>query len=445
MSNVSVIGGGYVGLIAAAGFANLGHNVTLLEIDPHKKRSLERGMFAIDEPDLPSMWERNQKKGRIHVTDNYVKGLLDAEFAFIAVGTPSTCTGKPDLKNVHLAAKSIAETSSGPLIVVIKSTVPVGTAEVVTEILARYSRNGHRFSVVSNPEFLREGYAIHDFLIPNRIVIGGSDQKAIDAVVRLYDNVDSPLVTCDNKTAEMSKYASNVFLATRISFMNEIALLCEEYHINISRIAEIMGLDPRFGKGYLSAGLGWGGSCLPKDVDAIIHMAKSRGIKLRLISAAQQINQQQPQLVLKKLHRLLGSFENKTIGILGLAFKPNTRDMRCASSVTLISLLREQGCLIKAYDPSAMEASAEIMPDINYCADPYEVADGSDALVLVTEWSEFKQLDMSAIRSSMKRPIFIDGRNFYDAEAMIEEGFVYEGIGRRRVGTSVGNEVAPVS
>jgi len=445
VTKVSVIGGGYVGLVTAAGFADLGHSVCVLEIDPCKTRSLERGILTIDEPGLPESWQRNREQGRISVTGDYIKGLLDAEFAFVSVGTPSTRTGRPDLKSLYTAVRRIAETASGPLVVVVKSTVPVGTAEVVAGILARYGRDGRRFAVVSNPEFLREGYAVHDFMNPTRIVIGGSDRKAIDAVAGLYERIKAPVITCDNRTAEMSKYASNVFLAARISFMNEIASLCEEYGVNVSRIAEIMGFDPRFGKGYLNAGLGWGGSCLPKDVDGILHMAKSRGVKLRMISAAQKINKQQPQLVMEKLHRLLGPLENKTIGILGLAFKPNTCDMRCASSVTLISLLREQGCSIKAYDPLAMKAAAELGLEISYCADAYEVARDSDALVLVTEWGEFKDLAMSVLCSSMTNPVFIDGRNFFDPDAMLEAGFLYEGIGRRTSGKPAISEAAPVN
>lgn len=437
MSNISVIGAGYVGLVTAACFAELGHKIGLLEIDPEKLSALERGILPINEPGLSDLWQRNQEEGRICVTGNYIEGLLGAKFAFIAVGTPPTRNGKPNLKWVRQAAKSIAEAASGPLIVVLKSTVPVGTADLVAGILDRYGRNGHSLPVVSNPEFLREGLAVFDFMNPARIVVGGSDQNAAEAVARLYKPLDSPLIICDNKTAEMSKYASNVFLATRISFMNEIALLCDECGIDVVKVAEIMGMDPRFGRGYLSAGLGWGGSCLPKDVSALIHMAKTQRVPLRLVNAVQQINKQQPHLVIKKLRRLLGPLEGKTIGILGLPFKPNTDDLRGATSLVLISLLKEQGCWVKAYDPVAMEAAVEIMSEVTYCADGYEVAKGSDALVLVTEWDEFKELDMRIVSSLMNRPIIIDGRNFYDPEAMIQAGFVYEGIGRRGVQSPV--------
>lgn len=432
MSNISVIGAGYVGLATAACFAELGHKVTLLEIDTDKVTALENGIIPINEPGLTEMWQRNKKAGRITVTGHYIDGLLGAEYAFIAVGTPAATNGKPDLKWVRLAAKNIAEAASGPMVVVIKSTVPVGTAEIVNRILAYNSRNGHNLPVVSNPEFLREGAAVYDFMHPSRVVIGSSSPEAIEAVAGLFKPLDSPLVTCDNRTAEMSKYACNAFLATRISFINEIALLCDEYGTDVVTVAKIMGLDPRFGSDYLNAGLGWGGSCLPKDLKGLIHMAKSRGFPVRLLRAVQQINQQQIYIVIRKLHWLLGSLENKTIGILGLAFKPNSDDIREARSLLILSLLEDQGCRIKAYDPDpvAMHEASKHKLEINYCTDAYEVAKDSDALVLVTEWEEFKDLDMPALASMMNQPIMVDGRNLYDPDEMIQAGFIYEGIGR---------------
>jgi UDPglucose 6-dehydrogenase len=437
MSNICVIGAGYVGLVTATGFAELGHKLSLVEIDTGKLCSLKRGEVPIHEPGLKKPFQRHLTEGNIRVTDNYIDGLLNAEFAFIAVGTPSTNNGKPDLKWVRQAARSIAESASGPLTVVIKSTVPVGTACLVSKILTRYCQNGHKFPVVSNPEFLREGLAVFDFMNPARIVVGGSNPAASEAVVKLYQTLGAETIVCDSETAEMSKYACNVFLATRISFMNELALLCDEYGVDIVKVASIMGLDPRFGKGYLSAGLGWGGSCLPKDIRGVIHMAKSRGIPLRLIRAVQQINHQQARIVVNKLRRILGPLEGTTIGILGLAFKPDSDDMREASSLNLISLLREQGCNIKAYDPVAMEAASRLAHDITYCADAYEVARGSHALVLATEWAEFKELDLPLLASLMRRPVMIDGRNIYSPETMSHAGFIYEGIGRRTAETSI--------
>ncbi len=430
MKNIAVIGAGYVGLVTAACFAELGHRVNLIEIDIEKIKRLNRDVLPINEPGLDELWQRNRGEGRLQVTNSYIEGLKDAEFAFIAVGTPSGTTGRPDLRWVRLAAREIAQSASAPLTVVIKSTVPVGTAETVENIIAESGRNGHRFPVVSNPEFLREGAAVYDFMNPTRVVVGAYDSSLADAVADLYRPIDFPLVKCDNKTAEMSKYASNVFLATRISFMNEMALLCSEYGVDIVKVAEIMGLDPRFGKDYLNAGLGWGGSCLPKDVRGLINMAKSRGIPLRIVRAVQQINQQQPYMVLTILRRLLGSLGGKTIGILGLSFKPDSDDIREARSLSVISLLEDAGCRIRAYDPMAMEAVARLMTGVTCCKDAYETARDADALVLVTEWREFLELDLPLLASLMNQPVMVDGRNLYDPEAMSRAGFVYEGIGR---------------
>jgi UDPglucose 6-dehydrogenase len=363
--------------------------------------------------------------------DDYVKGLQDSEFVFITVGTPSATNGKPDLTWVRSAAKSIAQARSGPMIVVLKSTVPVGTADIVARIIARHGRSNSRLPVVSNPEFLREGLAIFDFMHPTRIVIGSDDHNAADAVAELYKPLNSPVIMCDSGTAEMSKYASNVFLATRISFINEIALLCDKFGVDVAKVAKVAGLEPRCGDGYLGAGLGWGGSCLPKDVKGLLYMAKSRGASSQLARSVLRINQRQPLVVVGKLKRLLGSLKGKTVGILGLSFKPDSDDMREASSLYVIPLLEMESCQIRAYDPAAMKTAARLLPTVAYCANAYEVATGSDALLLVTDWDEFKDLDMRRIRSLMNYPIVIDGRNLYDPDEMIEAGFIYEGVGRR--------------
>ncbi len=430
MSKISVIGAGYVGLVTAVCFAELGHKISLIEIDPDKVKCLKRGALPLSERDLPELWRQNWEAGRLSVTSDYAQGLADSEFAFIAVGTPSTSNGKPDLKWVRSATKSIAEAANRPMVIVLKSTVPVGTADIVAGILARSGHNGHRFPVVSNPEFLREGMAVFDFMHPDRVVVGASDQNAADAVAALYEPLDSPIMKCDNRTAELSKYASNAFLAARISFINEIALLCDEYDVDVTQVSRIMGMDPRFGNGYLNAGLGWGGSCLPKDVKGLIHMGKSRGVPLPLVRAIQQTNERQPYVVTNKLHELLGSLEGKTIGILGLSFKPDSDDIREARSLLVISLLKKHGCQVKAYDPLAMKTTAEFFPDVTYCADAYEVAAGSDALILVTEWDEFKELDMRKVASLMNRPVLVDGRNLFDPKEMVQAGFIYDGIGR---------------
>jgi len=430
---ISIIGAGYVGLVTAACFAELGHQVTLLETDLEKSTALQAGVLPVHEQGLPELWHRHWASGRLFLTNDYEQGLEGSEFVFIAVGTPSTTNGRPDLRWVRSAARGIAEAANGPLIVINKSTVPVGTVDLVSRIISRYKRNNHDFALVSNPEFLREGLAVFDFLNPTRVVVGSEDMNAAKAVAQLYEPLDCPIIICDAATAEMSKYASNALLAARISFINEIALLCDKLGVDIVDVAKVAGMEPRCGDGYLGAGLGWGGSCLPKDVRGLIHMAKNQRIHAPLLRSVLKVNLRQPRMAVTKLQGLLGSIRGKTIGILGLSFKPNTDDMREASSLAVISLLEEQGCRIKAYDPAAMRTAARLMPMVTYCANAYDVAEGSDALVLITEWDEFKELDMRRVSSSMNCPILIDGRNFYDPEEMIQAGFIYEGIGRGKI------------
>lgn len=439
---ISIIGAGYVGLVTAACFAELGHQVTLLETDLEKSAALQAGVLPVHEQGLPELWHRHWANGRLFLTNDYEQGLEDSEFVFIAVGTPSTTNGKPDLRWVRSAARGIAEAANGPLIVINKSTVPVGTVDLVSRIISRYKRNNHDFALVSNPEFLREGLAVFDFLHPTRVVVGSEDMNAAKAVAQLYEPLDCPIIICDAATAEMSKYASNALLAARISFINELALLCDKLGVDIVDVARVAGMEPRCGDGYLGAGLGWGGSCLPKDVRGLIHMAKNQRIHAPLLRSVLKVNLRQPRMAVTKLQGLLGSIRGKTVGILGLSFKPNTDDMREASSLAVISLLEEQGCRIKAYDPAAMRTAARLMPMVTYCANAYDVAEGSDALVLVTEWDEFKELDMRRVSSSMNCPILIDGRNFYDPEEMIQAGFIYEGIGRGKISRK--NKVLPL-
>jgi UDPglucose 6-dehydrogenase len=442
MKFISVIGAGYVGLVTAACFAELGNKVTLIEIDPRKIRLLEQGIMPVHEQRLPEIWRRHRINGRLRLTSDYDQGLKDSEYVFICVGTPSTSNGKPDLRSVRSAAKSIAKAARGHIVVVSKSTVPVGTADLVHKIILRHKKHDLDFAVVSNPEFLREGCAVLDFLNPIRVVIGSSDVLAAQAVAQLYQSFDCPIIMCDAGTAELAKYASNAFLATRISFINEIALLCDKFGVNVVDVARVVGMEPRCGDGYLGAGLGWGGSCLPKDVRGLIHMSQSQGLDSSLLRSVLRVNVRQPKVAVRKLQTILGSLNGKTVGILGLAFKPNSDDMREASSLALIALLQEQGCRIKAYDPQAMDKAAELISHIICCADAYEVARDSEALVLVTEWDEFKQLDMKKLCSLMKYPVLIDGRNFYDPEEMVAAGFIYEGIGRNA--SSFGRELLPL-
>jgi UDPglucose 6-dehydrogenase len=435
--NISIIGAGYAYLVTTACLAELGNKITMIEIDSRKLAGLESGRLPVKEPGLPDLWKRNREGGRINITPSYTEGLRGADFAFIALGAPSGRNGKPDLKWIRTATRSIAEAASGSLIVVLKSTVPVGTADVVSDIIAQHSRNGYQFAVVSNPDFLREGMAVQDFMKPSRIVVGGFDRNDIEAVAALYAGLDSPLITCDNKTAEMSKYVSNTFQATKISFINEIALLCDECGADVKKVAEIASMEPRHGHSEMNAGLGWGGSSLPRDVRGLIYMAETYRVPLPLMHAVQRVNQRQPRLVVDKLRSLAGSLQDKTIGILGLAFKPGSSDMLEARSVEVIRLLEDAGCRIKAYDPLAMEEATKIMPMVTYCEDAYKVASGSDALILVTECDEFKELNLKKMASLMARPVMVDSRNLYNPEEMIRAGFLYDGIGHRITGEKI--------
>lgn len=429
MRRISIVGAGYVGLVTAACFAELGHHTTLVEINQDKLRMLDRGAMPVHEPDLPELWQKHRSEGRLSITSDYRSGLEGSEFVFICVGTPSGTNGKPDLRWVRAAAKSIALSANGYVIVVNKSTVPVGTADLVSGIMLRYKRDEEGFSVVANPEFLREGCAVYDFLHPMRAVVGSADSGAAEEVAHLYEPLGCPIIICDARTAEMSKYASNAFLASRISFMNEIASLCDKFGVNVVDVAKVVGLEPRCGTGYLGAGLGWGGSCLPKDMRGLIYMAQSRGLRAPLLRAVLKVNLGQPQVAVAKLQSKLGSLKGKTIGILGLAFKPDSDDMREASSLAVVSLLQEQGCRVKAFDPVAMETAADLLPNVTYCCDAYEVAAESDGLVVVTEWDEFRELDLPKLASVMRVPVLIDGRNMFNPRTALEAGFVYEGIG----------------
>ncbi len=430
MRRICVIGVGYVGLVTGTCFADLGNQVICLDIDEAKIKKLKAGIMPIYEPGLEEMVRRNAQMGRLRFTTSYEEGVQDAEFVFIAVGTPAGVDGEADLKYVRMAAESIAAVMDHPLIIVNKSTVPVGTGDWVADIVRKHKVNDVDFAVVSNPEFLREGSAVHDFMYPDRIVLGSLNREAAEKVAQLYLSLRAPIMITDLRTAEMIKYASNAYLANRISFINEIASICEALGADVKEVAIGMGYDKRIGSAYLDAGVGYGGSCFPKDVKALEHMASIHGCHPQLLRAVMEINRDQRRLVVQKLRDLLRTLNEKTIGILGLAFKPNTDDMREAPAVEIIHLLQNEGARIKAYDPVAMEVARGILNNVIYCADPYEVAEGSDALVVITEWNEFKHLDMARIKQAMRQPILIDGRNIYDVEEMKNLGFIYRGMGR---------------
>jgi len=449
VSTICVIGTGYVGLVTGTCLADMGNQVTCVDIVEEKIERLKRGILPIYEPGLEELVERNVQAGRLHFTTSYDEGLDNCEFIFVAVNTPTgTSQGGADMRYVESAARSIAEKLDHYAIIINKSTVPVGSGDVVSRIIRNnLTRPEVPFAVVSNPEFLREGSAVLDFQNPDRVVLGSSDQVAAHHVALLYLPLRAHIVITDLYTAEMIKYASNAFLATKISFINEIAQICERLGADVKEVAVGMGYDKRIGRAFLDAGLGYGGSCFPKDVRALAHMADEAGLHPQLLHAVMEINHDQRRLVVSKLTAILGSLRGCTIGVLGLAFKPNTDDMREAPSIDIIRWITSQGAKVRVYDPIASETGrnalerAEVrLEDVHFCKDAYGVADEADALVVVTEWNEFKSLNMAQIRASMRRPVLVDGRNIYEATEMNHIGFIYRGMGR---GTSPAPTVLP--
>jgi UDPglucose 6-dehydrogenase len=435
MANIAVIGTNYVGLVTAACFAELGNQVVGIDIDPGKVERLGRGQLPIYEPGLEEIVVQNTRAGRLRFTLDYEDGLRAAEVAFVCVGTPSGIEGEADMSQVKAAAHSLGQhtPSRCSLIVVNKSTMPIGTGDWMLPALERASNgSGAHFRVVSNPEFLREGSAVDDFRHPDRVVLGGTDPQAIERVAQLYRDLQpEPIVIkTDIRTAEMIKYASNAFLATKISFINEIASICERLGADVKEVARGMGLDRRISPEFLDAGVGYGGSCFPKDVKALAHMASMAGAHPQLLRAVMEINRDMRRLVLQKVRGTLGSVEDRTIGVLGLAFKPNTDDMREAPAVEIIHLLQSEGARVKAFDPAANEVARQILPGVELCSDAYAVAEGADALLLLTNWSEFRRLDLDRIRGTMNYPLLVDGRNLYDPGEMVAKGFFYQPIGR---------------
>ena len=430
MKNIAVVGTGYVGLVTGTCFADLGNKVICIDIDERKIQVLLEGGVPIYEPGLEEVVRRNVAAGRLTFATSYAEGLADAEFAFIAVGTPSGVDGEADLQYVRMAAETIAETMDHPLVIINKSTVPVGTGDWVADIIRKHQPEPIDFAVVSCPEFLREGSALADFMHPDRVVLGSLDRDAAEKVAQLHLSLRAPIVLTDLRTAEMIKYASNAFLATRISFINEISAICEKLGADVKEVAAGMGYDKRIGRSFLDAGIGFGGSCFPKDVKALEYMALLHGAHPSLLHAVMEINRDQRRQVVHRLRELLGSLRERKIGLLGLAFKPNTDDMREAPSVDIAHMLLREGAEVWGYDPEAHTVAGRVIPELRLAKNPYELAEGCDALVLVTEWNEFKHLDMARIRQAMKTPVFVDGRNVYDPKAMREAGFLYRGIGR---------------
>ena len=432
---VAMIGTGYVGLVSAACFADFGHHVTGVDKDASKIAALQRGEMPIYEPGLDNLVAANVRAGRLRFTTELKAPAAEADAVFIAVGTPSRRgDGHADLSYVYAAAHEIAAALDGFTVVITKSTVPVGTGDEVERIV-REARPDADFAVVANPEFLREGAAIQDFKHPDRIVVGSDDARALHVMRELYRPLylnEAPILTTGRNTAELIKYAANAFLATKITFINEIADLCERVGADVQDVARGIGLDNRIGGLFLHAGPGYGGSCFPKDTLALIKTGQDHAAPLRIVETVASVNDVRKRAMARKVVAAIGgSLRGKTVAVLGLTFKPNTDDMRDAPSIPLITALHDMGANVRAYDPIGMEQARAVLPDVTYCEGPYECAQGADALVIVTEWEQFRALDLDRLKSVMKeRPAVIDLRNIYPPDELRRRGFLYDGVGR---------------
>jgi UDPglucose 6-dehydrogenase len=406
-----------------------------MDVQPDKIERLREGISPIYEPGLEEMIQRNLKAGRLCFTTEYAEALDGAEFVFIAVGTPEAPDGSADLQYVESAARSIGTEAPGraiePLVIVNKSTVPIGTGDVVSRLVREVCPPEFEFAVVSNPEFLREGQAILDFLHPDRVVLGSENREAAERVKELYEPLNAPVLVSDLRTAEMVKYASNAILATYISFINEVALLCERLGADVKEVVQGMGYDKRINAEFLNAGVGFGGSCFPKDVKALAHMAENHTMTPHILNAVLTVNQHaRDRFAERAITMLGGDLNGKVVGVWGLSFKPDTDDMRESPSIDIVRALVQAGARVQAYDPIAMEASRGLLGGVSFCSNAYEAAKGADALLLITAWNEFKQLDMERVRKLMRKPVFLDGRNIYDPVEMRDLGFKYAGVGR---------------
>lgn len=427
---VGIVGSGYVGLVTGACFAHLGHDVICVDNDPKKLEVLRKGKVPIYEPGLEEMITSSRKKKKIRFTSSISEAVKHSEVIFICVNTPPRDDGGADLSYVENVSREIARNLTHYCLVVEKSTVPVQTGERVYRTIRENHRRKVDFDVASNPEFLREGSAIEDFLNPDRIVVGVSSKRAEDLLRKLYAPIKAPLVVTDIKSAEIIKHASNSFLATKISFINMVARICDAVGADVEQVSKGMGMDPRIGSSFLKAGIGFGGFCFPKDLAAFFHMSRSLGTPFTMLKEVLDINETQKQYFVQLIERVLWNLRGKTIGVLGLAFKGNTDDMRFAPSIDIIQSLQKEGVKIKAYDPQAMEKSKSLFKNVTFVKDPYAVCQGADALAVLTDWKEFKSLDLKKIKKLLKHPVVFDGRNLFDPSAMQKLGFDYYGIGR---------------
>ena len=430
---IAVVGTGYVGLVTGTCFAESGHFVSCLDVDARKIALLNGGGVPIYEPGLEELVRRNAKERRLSFTTSYAEAIAGADVVFIAVGTPPGETGEADLSYVLGAAQEIGRNLTGYAVVVNKSTVPVGSAEKVAEVLR--GATSHPFDVVSNPEFLKEGAAIDDFMRPDRVVVGVSSERARAVMAELYSpfvRAEQPVLFMDLRSAELTKYAANAMLATRISFMNEMATLCERLGADVDQVRRGIGSDSRIGHPFLFPGVGFGGSCFPKDVRAVMSMARQIGLDFDLLRAVERVNERQKRWLVEKAIKHFGTLAGKTIGVWGLAFKPKTDDMREAPAINVVEGLLGNGAKVRAHDPVAAEVASKIFDGrgVELTHEPYAAAEGADALLLVTEWNEFRNPDLARLRSTMRQPVLLDGRNVWDAAKARAAGFTYYGVGR---------------
>ncbi len=431
---ISIIGAGHVGLVTGACFAAIGHQVLCVDKDTEKLESLSKGNIPFYEPGLQPLIRRHLKTGRLSFSPSIREGVLRSEVIFIAVGTPSRPNGEADLSYVESVSSEIAKNMKGYRLIVEKSTVPVETGEWVRRTILESLPGRIPFDVASNPEFLREGQAIKDFMHPDRVVLGVESKKAEKILLDIYRPIKAPVVVTDIKSAEIIKHASNSFLSMKISFINAIATLSEKVGADVVKIAEGVGLDKRIGKSFLNAGAGFGGSCFGKDLAAFVTIAEKGGVDFQLLKEVQRINQRQRDYLVKKVERAVWNLKGKTIGVLGLSFKPETDDLRDAPAIDVIRALQKEGAIVKVTDPVAMENAKKILNDVAFCKDAYEVARGADCLVIVTEWKEFKTLNLKRLRSLLSHPTLVDGRNLFDPTEMQKLGFRYFSMGRPEIG-----------
>ncbi|MDH3814609.1 MAG: UDP-glucose/GDP-mannose dehydrogenase family protein [Acidobacteriota bacterium] len=433
--HICVVGTGYVGLVTGACLADFGINVTCVDKDEEKITKLLDGEIPIYEPGLDSLVEKNARSGRLHFATDLAPAIQQALAIFIAVGTPPKEDGSADLSYVVQVAEAIADNLNGYKVVVTKSTVPIGTGQLIEKIITERESEAHPFSVVSNPEFLREGSAIADFMRPDRVVIGARDAQAVAIMKDIYSPlylIETPFVITNVESSELIKYASNAFLATKITFINEVAELCDRLGADVHHVSRGMGLDKRIGPKFLHPGPGYGGSCFPKDTQAMSEIARKAGRPFEIVDTVIAVNNRIKERAVERVQESIGEdFNGKTVAVLGLSFKPETDDMRDSSSIPLVNALVEGGAKVKAFDPVAMDNARGMLPEaVQYCEDSYDAAEGADAMIIVTEWNQFRSLDMERVRSSLKQPVVIDLRNLYDPKRMKDQGFRYSSVGR---------------